>query len=350
MESEERIAKFFIGPDLGELVGVGISGVPNEIKAVVLSSGALKAFQAFNTKRIGDSITSLTRWSAQDGKASFFIGSNFDEQVGIETTEVPNDVKLAILSSKPFKVYEINNAQRISDQYNAQVSWNIQSDRKLTDSLQIDSSGLRKEEKQLEIQKLQGNDNQTLTIDCDKIQIRTIQINAVDFNFNGVVSKTSAQLHTVDAGGIAIVRESEEIPQTISFNDMIKLKGVVFSLPQFALYMNGVQIWKRSDDTDISSTSYSSSSTQQPSSQSISSIQPPPKWTTLSVQLDFETDIGIAKFIIGSEFSEFANVGISDIPHDIKVVILSFSAFRVYQPVKSQRIGESITQLSRWSV
>ncbi|KAA6373561.1 MAG: hypothetical protein EZS28_030912, partial [Streblomastix strix] len=65
METDERNAKFFLGSDLGEAVGVGFSGLPYEIKVVVLSSGALKAFQAFKTKRVGDSITTLVQWDVK---------------------------------------------------------------------------------------------------------------------------------------------------------------------------------------------------------------------------------------------------------------------------------------------
>ncbi|KAA6370145.1 MAG: hypothetical protein EZS28_034329 [Streblomastix strix] len=81
----------------------------------------------------------------------------------------------------------------------------------------------------------------------------------LDFNFQGIVTKTSTQLKTVEVGGIAIVSGNEDIPQMISFNDMINLKGIA--------------------------------------------------------------DAGIAKFFIGSDFKEFASIGISEIPNQIKVAV-----------------------------
>ncbi|KAA6370895.1 MAG: hypothetical protein EZS28_033578, partial [Streblomastix strix] len=83
---------------------------------------------------------------------------------------------------------------------------------------------------------------------------------------------------------------------------------------------------------------------------SIPSIQTPPKWTTLSAQLDFEAEVGIAKFFIGSDFKEFASIGISEIPNQIKVAFLSSSSFVGYDPKEDVRIGQSINQLVPWNI
>ncbi|KAA6379945.1 MAG: hypothetical protein EZS28_024529 [Streblomastix strix] len=109
---------------------------------------------------------------------------------------------------------------------------------------------------------------------------------------------------------VTIVRENEEIPQKISFNEMINLKGVVFAVPQYTLYMNGIEIWKRSDNIDKQ----------------------------------------IAKFFIGKDLSEFVGVGIKELPQDIKVVALSLGPFKLYKSDNQECKGQEITQLIPWSI
>ncbi|KAA6385432.1 MAG: hypothetical protein EZS28_019040 [Streblomastix strix] len=108
---------------------------------------------------------------------------------------------------------------------------------------------------------------------------------------------------------------------------MINLKGVVFTLPQQILYMNGIQIWKRQDIIDNQD-----------------------KWTRLNIQLDFETEERIAKFFIGKDIIEFVGVGIKKLPQDIKVVAMSQGPARSYRADNQERKGEELTQLIPWSI
>ncbi|KAA6397165.1 MAG: hypothetical protein EZS28_007304 [Streblomastix strix] len=108
---------------------------------------------------------------------------------------------------------------------------------------------------------------------------------------------------------------------------MINLKGIVFNLPQYTLYMNGTQIWKRSDNIDNQD-----------------------KWVRLHIQLDFETEERIAKFSIGKDIIEFVGVGIKNLPKDIKVVAMSQGSFKVYKADHQERKGEELTQLFIWSI
>ncbi|KAA6395408.1 MAG: hypothetical protein EZS28_009064 [Streblomastix strix] len=122
---------------------------------------------------------------------------------------------------------------------------------------------------------------------------------------------------------IAIVKDSEVIPQMISFNEMTNLKGVVFTVPQ-----------------------YQQSLTQIPQTK----IQDQDKWIRLNIQLDFETEERIAKFFIGKDIIEFAGVGIKKLPQDIKVVVMSQSPVKAYYVDNQERKGEEITQFIPWSI
>ncbi|KAA6379078.1 MAG: hypothetical protein EZS28_025396 [Streblomastix strix] len=100
--------------------------------------------------------------------------------------------------------------------------------------------------------------------------------------------EAKAVLNKLKNGGIAIVRENEVIPQQISFNEMINLKGV--------------------------------------------------------------TEEQIAKFFIGKDIIEFAGVGIKNLPKDIKVEAMSQGPFKLYKSDNQERKGEEITQLIPWSI
>ncbi|KAA6395932.1 MAG: hypothetical protein EZS28_008537, partial [Streblomastix strix] len=58
-ETEEQIAKFFIGKDLSEFVGVGIKELPQDIKVVIMSQGPFKLNKSYNQKRKRQEITQL---------------------------------------------------------------------------------------------------------------------------------------------------------------------------------------------------------------------------------------------------------------------------------------------------
>ncbi|KAA6382471.1 MAG: hypothetical protein EZS28_022003 [Streblomastix strix] len=87
--------------------------------------------------------------------------------------------------------------------------------------------------------------------------------------------------------GIAIVRGNEVIPQKISFNEMINLKGV--------------------------------------------------------------TEERIVKFFFGKDIIEFVGVGIKKLPKDIKVMAMSQGSYKVYKSDNQERKGEEVTQLISWS-
>ncbi|KAA6392407.1 MAG: hypothetical protein EZS28_012065 [Streblomastix strix] len=62
------------------------------------------------------------------------------------------------------------------------------------------------------------------------------------------------------------------------------------------------------------------------------------------------TEERIAKFFIGKDMSEFAGIGIKELPQDIKVVAMSQGSFKTYKVDKQERKGQEITQLIPWSV
>ncbi|KAA6399013.1 MAG: hypothetical protein EZS28_005457 [Streblomastix strix] len=62
-ETEERIAKFFIGKDMSEFVGVGIKKLPKDIKVVAMSQGPVKTYKADNQERKGQEIIQLISWT-----------------------------------------------------------------------------------------------------------------------------------------------------------------------------------------------------------------------------------------------------------------------------------------------
>ncbi|KAA6360773.1 MAG: hypothetical protein EZS28_043700, partial [Streblomastix strix] len=64
--TEQRIVKFFIGKLMAEQVEIGISGIPQDIKFVVLSFGALRTTQYISKQREGQEIQTLIPWSIND--------------------------------------------------------------------------------------------------------------------------------------------------------------------------------------------------------------------------------------------------------------------------------------------
>ncbi|KAA6362197.1 MAG: hypothetical protein EZS28_042276, partial [Streblomastix strix] len=157
-------------------------------------------------------------------------------------------------------------------------------------------------------------------------KIRT-EIQVADFR--GIISRTGAVMPSKRPGGIAIVDLNEEIPSEMSYDEMINIKGVLFTVPDFALYMNGQQIWKRNinaiaqqtqQQTQQSSSS-SQSSTSQILPQSVNLTQPLPVWAHLCLQIDMESEERIAKFFIGPDLGELVGVGISGVPNEIKAVV-----------------------------
>ncbi|KAA6383458.1 MAG: hypothetical protein EZS28_021014 [Streblomastix strix] len=175
-------------------------------------------------------------------------------------------------------------------------------------------------------------------IGIDNNSISNITTRTLPYEFQTTIFKYLAVLDKQRNGGIAIVRGNEEIPQMISFNEMINLKGIVFALPY-------VQIWKRTDNIEriIEQQSSTSHDTQ-------SKTQDLDKWIHLNLQLDFETEERIAKFFIGKDMNEFVGVGIKKLPKDIKVVVMSQGPLKAYMSEKQNRRGDEITELVPFSV
>ncbi|KAA6380196.1 MAG: hypothetical protein EZS28_024276 [Streblomastix strix] len=155
---------------------------------------------------------------------------------------------------------------------------------------------------------------------------------------------------------IAIVSANEKVPASMSYDQMINIRGVVFAFPEFALYMDGKLLWQRNipETSGIQSSSSSSSqSTSSVKSQLIPQTVKQPlsdKWTQLCVQLDMQTKQRIAKFFVGANMAQQVEVGISGMPTDIKLVVLSSGKVRTTQYIAKQRKGQEIQTLIPWSI
>ncbi|KAA6395936.1 MAG: hypothetical protein EZS28_008541 [Streblomastix strix] len=212
---------------------------------------------------------------------------------------------------------------------------------------QKDPKKEQKQEKEKQLKKEQEKEAQVVKEqkvqqqDANTPSIRT-EIQIADFR--GVVSRILAVLKTKQDGGIAVVSSSVNVPKELSKNDMIKLKGIVFVIPEFALYMNGILLWKRKiSESGIAQTP--SSIPRQPSSTSSNQL---PVWTHLCLQLDMERDERTAKFFLGADLNEEMEIGISKLPPDIQVVVLATGALKAYKAHNTERKGQGITKLVQW--
>ncbi|KAA6375133.1 MAG: hypothetical protein EZS28_029340, partial [Streblomastix strix] len=147
-------------------------------------------------------------------------------------------------------------------------------------------------------------------------------------DFRGIVSRIYTVSNTKQVGGIAVVSSNEIIPKMLSYNSMINLKGIVFVIPEFALYMNGKLLWKRN-----------SSST---------SVNQLPVLTVLCHQLDMECNEKTAKFFLDEKLNEEIEIGVSKLPPDIQVVVLATGFVRVYKSHNTEQKGQKITKLIEW--
>ncbi|KAA6368448.1 MAG: hypothetical protein EZS28_036025, partial [Streblomastix strix] len=147
-------------------------------------------------------------------------------------------------------------------------------------------------------------------------------------DFRGIVSRILTVSKTSQVSGIAVVNSNEIIPTRLSYNSMINLKGIIFVLPEFSLYMNGKLLWKRK--------SFSTSVNQLP------------VWTHLCLQLDMECDEKTAKFFLGEKLNEEIELGVSKLPPDIQVVVLATGPLRVYKSYNTERKGQRIANLIEW--
>ncbi|KAA6367192.1 MAG: hypothetical protein EZS28_037281, partial [Streblomastix strix] len=166
-------------------------------------------------------------------------------------------------------------------------------------------------------------------------------------DFKGIISRTGAVIQTIKAGGIAVVNANQDVPKDISYNEMINMKGILLALPEFALYMNGKLLWKRDQTQPIQQPQQQSSqsSTSQILPQTKQELKPFPVWAHLCLQLNMESDQRIAKFFIGPDLGELVGVGVSGLPDEIKVVVLSSGALKAFQAFNTQRVGDAITSL-----
>ncbi|KAA6383585.1 MAG: hypothetical protein EZS28_020887 [Streblomastix strix] len=199
------------------------------------------------------------------------------------------------------------------------------------------------------LQQQEDEQSKLITTD-DKTKLRQIvspeviiSSDVIKYEPDGVVSRIVSVQHTIQPGGIAILSASQDIPNKVNYSEMINLKGVIFTLPEFALYMNGIQIWKKNqfENSSIETSSSSSSSSKQ---------HQHPKWTSLCLQLDMESEERVAKFFIGAHFEEEVDVNIYNIPKDLKVVIFSSGAVKAYQALDVKRVGKSDKTQILWEI
>ncbi|KAA6372508.1 MAG: hypothetical protein EZS28_031965, partial [Streblomastix strix] len=253
------------------------------------------------------------REEIEHNTARLFIGN---EESPIIFMDVPKKLKIYVAFEpntdaknelQLFKILQPSNAKKIPYTKIIDYNMNIQQEEEKEIQTQILS----------ELKIRQQNDN-TPTIGTG-IQIA---------DFRGIVSRILTVSNTKQVGGIAVVNSNEIIPKRLSFNSMINLKGIVFFLPEFALYMNGKLLWKRN-----------SSST---------SVNQLPVWAYLCLQLDMECDEKTAKFFLGEKLNEEIELGVSKLPPDIQVVILAAGALKAYKSHNTERKGQGITKLVEW--